>query len=77
VKRGTNKGVLLRVLPFRADHYEVAKNLRVPTTSAKHMALYTYLERHGDAANSDLTTILGPRYGSQTSKFLTLFVLEA
>ena len=35
------------MLPFWADHYEVTKNLRVRTTSAKHMALYTYRERDG------------------------------
>ena len=70
MKRGANKGVFVRVLPLWADRYEVTKNLRVPTTSAKHVARYTYLKRHGDAANSDLTAILGQRHGSQTSKSL-------
>ena len=67
---GTKQGIFIRVTRFWRDFFKVAKTLKVPTTSEKHVRLYKYLKRHGEAANSDLTKLLEHKYSSQTSKFL-------
>lgn len=67
---GTKQGIFIRVNRAWRKFFEVSKTLKVPTSSEKHVRLYKYLKRHGEAANADLTEVLGHKYSSQTSKFL-------
>ena len=67
---GTNDGVFVRVKAAWKTVLQVGRTFRVPSTSQKHMKLYGFLKRHGEASNADLTEQLGYKYSSQTSKFL-------
>ncbi len=67
---GKKDGIFVRVKADWAPLLEVLKQFRTPTTSQKHVRLFDYMIRHGEASNSDLTGLLGYSYASQTSKFL-------
>jgi ATP-dependent DNA helicase RecG len=67
---GTNRGVYVRVAANWKNFLNVGRTFRVSETSTKHVKLYSYLKRHGDATNSDITELLGHKHSSQTSAFL-------
>jgi predicted HTH transcriptional regulator len=67
---GTNRGVYVRVAGHWKSLLRVSRAFRVSGTSAKHVKLYAYLKRHGDASNSDISELLGHKHSSQTSAFL-------
>jgi ATP-dependent DNA helicase RecG len=67
---GTNRGIYVRVAANWKNFLDVGRTFRVSETSTKHVKLYSYLKRHGDASNADVTELLGHKHGSQTSAFL-------
>ena len=67
---GTNGGVYVRVVLSWRNFLKVSRAFRVSETSTKHVKVYSYLKRHGDASNSDITELLGHKHSSQTSAFL-------
>jgi len=67
---GTRGGVFIRVKPEWNKLFNVSKTLRITSASPKHVKLYRYLERHGNASNANIKAHLGLRQTSQTSAFL-------
>ncbi len=67
---GTNDGVFVRVIPKWNDFFEVGRTFKVTKTSTKHVKLYSYLSEYNEASNEDITTLLGHKNGTHTSKFL-------
>jgi predicted HTH transcriptional regulator len=67
---GTKERVFIRVTPSWKSLLKVDRLLPISPTSEKHVKLYSYLKRHREASNAELTEVLGYSYSSQTSKFL-------
>lgn len=68
---GTNEGIFLRVKNNYKILLESKRTLKLNETSPKHVSLYKYLREHKAASNTDITSVLGYSYSSQTSRFLT------
>lgn len=67
---GTSSGIYIRTTRPWARLFKVTRQLKASRASEKHVKLYTYLKRHGEASNRDLTELLGHSHSSQTSSFL-------
>lgn len=67
---GTSSGIYVRTTRSSARLFKVTKQLKASRASEKHVKLYTYLKRHEETSNSDLTDLLGHSHSSQTSRFL-------
>ena len=68
---GTNEGIYLKVKNIWKHLLESKRNIRLTETSLKHVNLYKYLRENKEASNTDITSVLGYYYSSQTSRFLT------
>lgn len=67
---GTKDGIYVTVRPEWHTVLDVTKPFRTREASDKHVRLFTYLMRHGDASNTDITSLLGYAHAPQTSRFL-------
>jgi predicted HTH transcriptional regulator len=67
---GTKEGIFIRVTPSWTSFLKVGRLFPAGLISDKHVKLYFYLRRYGEASNADLTDVLGYSYSSQTSQFL-------
>jgi len=67
---GSSEGVFVRVSREWMELLDVSRVFRVSSNSHKHVDLYKYLKRHGDASNADIRDVLDHSYSSQTSRFL-------
>lgn len=67
---GNQRGVFVRVRPDWREVLRVERLFRPPTSSDKHVALYSMLRKYGTASNADIGEILEHAHASQTSRFL-------
>jgi len=67
---GTQSGIFIRVTPKWKAFLGVGREFAPSRNSEKHVALYRYLKRHGEASNANLRGVLKHASASQTSGFL-------
>ncbi len=67
---GSRKGIFVRVKPEWSKLLQVTKSFRTTAASERHVKLYQYLIRHGEANNADITAHLNFKQTTQTSTFL-------
>jgi hypothetical protein len=67
---GTKDGIYVVADPDWLHVLDVTKPFRTREASDKHVKLFTYLMKHREASNTDLTSLLNYAHASQTSRFL-------
>jgi ATP-dependent DNA helicase RecG len=67
---GDKNGVYVSVKPEWRNVLQVTKGFRTREASEKHVKLFDYLKKHGEASNTDITALLRYAHTSQTSRFL-------
>jgi len=67
---GAQSGIFVRVTPRYKVFMQVEREFAPSRNSHKHVTLYKYLKRHGEASNANLRALLKHGSSSQTSSFL-------
>lgn len=69
--KGTNSGIYICAKEHQYDFLDIKKPLRITSTSNKHVDVFKFLKKHDKASNEDIKNLLGYKYSSQTSNFLS------
>lgn len=67
---GNRNGVFIKVKDSYLEYLKVSKKMKITAASEKHVKLFTFMMKHKNATNEDITKLLKYKHSSQTSTFL-------